>query len=108
MAATPPPPMSPRIPNEGRSRAHLLRPTSLPRARCAAALTSDDDDEITQCLATLKGAAAAPNSWLMHESFRVDDASSFTRPWFAWANSLFASLLVKLSRERPHLIGIQG
>ena len=23
----------------------------------------------------------------MHESFDKDDAASFTRPWFAWANS---------------------
>ena len=30
------------------------------------------------------------------------------RPWFAWANSLFGELIVKLSRERPHLIGINA
>ena len=41
-----------------------------------------------------------------HESFDADDAGSFTRPWFAWANSLFGQLISKLSRERPHLIGI--
>jgi meiotically up-regulated gene 157 (Mug157) protein len=70
------------------------------------ALTSTSDDEISTCLTTLKGAAAAPGSWLMHESFHVDDAASYTRPWFAWVNSLFGELVVKLSRERPHLVGI--
>ena len=39
---------------------------------------------------------------------RTMDASTFTRPWFAWANSLFGELIVKLSRERPHLIGINA
>ena len=71
------------------------------------ALTSTHDDEIRECLATLKRSASQPGSWLMHESFNVDDASSYTRPWFAWANSLFGALLIKLSIERPHLIGIQ-
>jgi meiotically up-regulated gene 157 (Mug157) protein len=54
----------------------------------------------------LKSAAGAPDAWLMHESFNMDDANTFTRPWFAWANSMFASLVLKLSKERPHLVGI--
>lgn len=31
------------------------------------------------------------NTGWMHESFNPDDPSEFTRPWFAWANSMFAS-----------------
>ena len=31
----------------------------------------------------------------MHESFDVDDASHFTRKWFAWQNTLFGELIVK-------------
>lgn len=31
------------------------------------------------------------NTGLMHESFNPDNPSEFTRPWFAWANSMFAS-----------------
>lgn len=31
----------------------------------------------------------------MHEGFDVNDPSQFTRPWFAWANSLFAELVYK-------------
>ena len=68
------------------------------------ALTSSDDAEIAQALATLKASAA--RTGLIHESFAVHDVGSITRPWFAWANSLFGELLVRLSRERPHLIGI--
>ena len=66
------------------------------------ALTSESDDEIRGCLQTLKRAAAGTG--LMHESFNSDDAASFTRPWFAWANSLFGELILKLSRTRPHLL----
>lgn len=70
------------------------------------ALTSTSDGEIATALRILKASAAVPNSWLMHESFNMNDAGSFTRPWFAWANSLFGELILKLSSERPHLIGI--
>jgi meiotically up-regulated gene 157 (Mug157) protein len=66
------------------------------------ALTSDDDDEIAACLATLKAAAAGTG--LMHESFNKDNAGSYTRPWFAWANSLFGELILQLHKERPHLL----
>ena len=40
----------------------------------------------------------------MHEAFHKDDAANFTRKWFAWANSLFGELIVKLSQERPQLL----
>ena len=33
--------------------------------------------------------------------FDKDDAANFTRPWFAWANTLFGELVVKLAAERP-------
>ena len=29
------------------------------------------------------------------EGFDKDDPSQYTRPWFAWANSLFAELVYK-------------
>ena len=34
---------------------------------------------------------------LMHESFNKNDATNFTRPWFAWSNSLFAELLIRIA-----------
>ena len=32
----------------------------------------------------------------IHESFYKDDATDFTREWFAWQNSLFGELIVHL------------
>lgn len=40
----------------------------------------------------------------MHESFWRDDAGDFTRSWFAWANTLFGELVVKLWKERRHIL----
>jgi meiotically up-regulated gene 157 (Mug157) protein len=35
----------------------------------------------------------------MHESFNKDNPDKFTRSWFAWANTLFGELIVKLYDE---------
>jgi meiotically up-regulated gene 157 (Mug157) protein len=40
----------------------------------------------------------------MHESFDVNNTSDFTGPWFAWANTLFGDIGLKLYRERPWLL----
>lgn len=73
-----------------------------PMALIVQALTSDNDAEIRQCLQWLKTTHAGTG--LMHESFDKDDPKKFTRAWFAWANSLFGELIVKLSEERPELL----
>ena len=89
---------------EGIGSPHTGEGRIWPIAIIASALTSGDDAEIAQALATLKASAA--RTGLIHESFGRNDFGSITRPWFAWANSLFGELLVRLSVERPHLIGI--
>jgi hypothetical protein len=66
------------------------------------ALTSNSDNEIKQCLIWLKTTDAGTG--FMHESFYKDDAKHFTRPWFAWANTLFGELILKLQEERPKLL----
>jgi meiotically up-regulated gene 157 (Mug157) protein len=73
-----------------------------PLAIIMRALTSADDDEIRQCLAVLKATHAGTG--FMHESFHKDDPSRFTRKWFAWANTLFGEMILKVQRERPHLL----
>jgi meiotically up-regulated gene 157 (Mug157) protein len=38
----------------------------------------------------------------------VNNIRSYTRPWFAWANSVFAQTILKVAAERPHLIFGKG
>ena len=61
------------------------------------ALTSTDRAEILQCLSYLATTHAGTN--FMHESFDKDHPETYTRSWFAWANSLFATLMVGLMEE---------
>ena len=61
------------------------------------ALTSTDRAEILQCLSCLATTHAGTN--FMHESFDKDHPETYTRSWFAWANSLFATLMVGLMEE---------
>lgn len=54
-------------------------------------LTSLDPAEKGECLDMLARTHAGTN--YMHEGFDADDPARFTRPWFAWANTLFAQML---------------
>ncbi len=65
-------------------------------------LTSTDDKEIKNCLDMLQQTHAGTG--FMHESFHKDDATKFTRKWFAWANTLFGEFVWKVYKERPHLL----
>ena len=40
---------------------------------------------------------------LIHESIDIYDGT-YTRPWFAWANSYFSEMLLDLASRKPHLI----
>ncbi len=66
------------------------------------ALTSTDDREIVQCLKWLRDTTAGTD--FMHESFDDNDPAKFTRPWFAWANTLFGELMVRLADKKPALL----
>ncbi len=33
----------------------------------------------------------------MHESFHKDDPHRFTRPWFSWANAMYAELALDIA-----------
>ena len=65
-------------------------------------LTSNDDKEIKFCLDMLQKSHAGTG--FMHESFNKDDASKFTRKWFAWANTLFGEFVLKVYREKKYLL----
>jgi meiotically up-regulated gene 157 (Mug157) protein len=52
------------------------------------------DAEVAWCMRTLLNTDAGTG--FMHESFDVNDPTHFTRKWFAWANTLFGELVVRL------------
>lgn len=54
-------------------------------------ITSTDEQEKQECLDMISRTHAG--TCFMHEGFDVDDPRQFTRPWFAWANTLFAQML---------------
>ncbi len=62
------------------------------------ALTSTDPAEIRECISMITSTHA--DTFLMHESFNKNDPSDFTRPWFAWANSLFSELIIEITEGR--------
>ncbi len=66
-------------------------------------LTSNDDEEIKYCIAMLKKSNAGTG--FMHESFNKENASIFTRKWFAWANTLFGEFLWETYKLKPNLLG---
>ena len=66
------------------------------------AMTSGNESEIRQCLKWL--IETDDNTGFMHEAFLKDDPHSFTRSWFAWANTLFGELIIKVYHEHPNLL----
>ncbi len=73
-----------------------------PMSIMVQAFTSDDTSEISTCLKILIDSSAGTG--FMHESFDQNDPNKFTRSWFAWANSLFGELIIKLYHEKPELL----
>ena len=71
-------------------------------AMITRARTSSDDDEITTCLDMLVRSSAGTG--FMHESVNVNNVTSYTRSWFAWANGLLGELVLQLVRDKPHLV----
>jgi meiotically up-regulated gene 157 (Mug157) protein len=66
------------------------------------ALTSTEESEIRDCLAMLKRTHAGTG--FMHESFDPDNPKEFTRHWFAWANTIFGELILKIYNERRSIL----
>lgn len=56
-------------------------------------LTASTREEAESLIDTLLNTDAGCE--LMHEGFDVNNPENFTRPWFAWSNSLFAELVYK-------------
>ena len=63
---------------------------------------TDDDDEIKERLSLILDNTSGLG--LIHESINIYNSSEFTRPWFAWANSYFAEMMLDLAERKPGLI----
>ncbi len=64
-----------------------------PISLCIQGLTSNDLGEMNALVDMLERTDAGTE--YMHEGFHPDDPQQFTRPWFAWANSLFGEFVLK-------------
>jgi meiotically up-regulated gene 157 (Mug157) protein len=81
---------------------HNGAPWIWPMALAAQSLTSDNATEISNLLTLLIESSACTG--LIHESFHSDDFGTYTRPWFAWMNSLFAEVIIDIANRFPALI----
>ena len=82
---------------EGIGGPHVGYDMVWPMSLIMLAMTSSNDAEVASCLKTL--VATDADTGFMHETFHKDDPKNFTRSWFAWANTLFGELVLKLVKE---------
>lgn len=87
---------------EGVGGPHTGVDTIWPMSIILRAITSVEENEIKKCINMLLQSHA--DTGFMHESFHKDDATIFTRKWFAWANTLFGEMIVQTSINYPHLL----
>lgn len=82
---------------EGIGGPHIGYDMIWPMSIMMKAFTSQDDQEIKECIQILINTDAGTG--FMHESFHKDNPEKFTRAWFAWQNTLFGELILKLVNE---------
>ena len=82
---------------EGIGGPHIGVEMIWPMSIMMRAFTSTDDREIRDCIVALMTTDAGTG--FMHEAFSRHDAANFTRPWFAWQNTLFGELILKLVND---------
>lgn len=82
---------------EGIGGPHVGYRMAWPMSIMMKAFTSTDDNEIKECLTMLMN--TDDEKGFIHESFNVDNPSDYTRDWFAWQNTLFGELILKLVNE---------
>ena len=82
---------------EGIGGPHVGYDMIWPMSIIMRAMTSNSDEEIKHCITMLRNTDA--DTGFMHESFNKDNPAKFSREWFAWVNTLFGELVMKLEKE---------
>ena len=82
---------------EGIGGPHVAYDMVWPMSIMMKAFTSQCDEEIKACIEMLMTTDA--DTGFMHESFHKNDPKVFTRSWFAWQNTLFGELIIKLVND---------
>ncbi len=82
---------------EGIGGPHIGHDMIWPMSIMMKAFTSQNDQEIKECIQMIMNTDA--ETGFIHESFHKDDPKNFTRAWFAWQNTLFGELILKLVNE---------
>ena len=90
--------------DEGIGSTHYPEPPKRiwPLSTIARALTTNDEKEILFCIEQLKRSNAGTG--FIHETYIPDNPHDFTRPWFAWANTFFGEMILKLLEKHPDLL----
>lgn len=88
---------------EGVGGPHIWSEVIWPMSIMMKAFTSDDDMEIRDCICQLMTTDAGTG--FMHESFHRNNSEIYTRDWFAWQNTLFGELILKIIDDgRLHVL----
>lgn len=82
---------------EGIGGPHIGYDMVWPMSIMMKAFTSNSDAEIKECVEMLMKTDAGTG--FMHESFHKDNPNHFTRAWFAWQNTLFGELILKIIND---------
>lgn len=89
---------------EGQASPHTGKNKIWPMGIILRAMTSIDTNEIIKCLKMLKATHAGTG--FMHEGFDKDNPEEYSRDWFAWANTLFGELILKIYNENKTLLSL--
>ncbi|MFT6842206.1 MAG: meiotically up-regulated gene 157 (Mug157) protein [Psychroserpens sp.] len=90
---------------EGQGSPHTGKNKIWPMGIILRAMTSTDTNEIIKCLKMLKATHAGTG--FMHEGFDKDNPKNYGRDWFAWANTLFGELILKVYNENRSLLDLK-
>lgn len=78
---------------EGIGSPHTPQNRVWPLSVAMQGITSNDKAEVKKCFEML--IKSTNGEHLMHEGVDADDVSKYSRPWFAWANSMFAYFVLE-------------